>query len=203
MCQIWSKLVQRFGQLCGLHIHIHYIYTYKQTHAQTVFSYNKDVCGCVYSLWFCGLYRLWLLVPWLAQQSYLCLHTPAGTSASCAELCDVGCGLCKILLAQFSVYKRTDPVFFVCSVFYWVIVRYLQSNYNLNYTTGKSFFYHCKPWPRFHHKHGLKQNLRSSNWRMPSILFKVQDTINQESMIWQLKIRNCCLCDLRLNWMMQ
>ena len=30
---------------------------------------------------------------------------------SCAELCDVGCGLCRILPAQFSVYKSTEPVF--------------------------------------------------------------------------------------------
>ena len=34
---------------------------------------------------------------------------------SYAELCDVVCGLCRNLLAQFSVHKRTDPVFFVCS----------------------------------------------------------------------------------------
>ena len=39
----------------------------------------------------------------------MCLHKPAGSCfcKSCAELCDVGCGLCSILLAVFSV-------FFVC-----------------------------------------------------------------------------------------
>ena len=84
-----------------------------------------------------------------------------------------------------------------------VIVCYLQSNYKFNYSTGKSFCYHCKPWSRFHHKHGLMQNWRIPNWQMPSIVFQVQDTLSGVSMIWQMKIRNCCLCDLSLNWMMQ
>ena len=113
MCQIWSKLVQRFGRLWGPHIHIHlhiYIHTYKQMHAQTLFSYNKDVCVCIYSLWFCRLYRLWL-VPWLAQQS-CCACTHLLLQVLCWTL---WCRLCRILLAQFSVYKRSDPVFFVCS----------------------------------------------------------------------------------------
>ena len=56
-------------------------------------------------------------MPWLAQQSGCpCtnLQDPA-TASLVLNSCDVGCDLGRILLAQFSVYKRTDPVFFVCS----------------------------------------------------------------------------------------
>ena len=45
MCQIWSKLVQRFGRLCGPHIH-KYIHINKCTHKQS--SLIIKMCVCVY-----------------------------------------------------------------------------------------------------------------------------------------------------------